>query len=1148
MPFFRIVFFFILFLASASLSAAENYYPSALRISSENGLSQNTIKALEEDDFGRIWVGTQDGLNLLNNNEIIVFRTDKEGLKLSGSEVNSLALADGHVLWVATDGGLDKIDTVSVKSHSVLLPKGYQSVSHLVVTAEGLYFISEQQLYLLKPTDERPSLVNSVPGNMVFATELNKQDLLLFSTSGFSLFNKNTGELIGLNLALPSGQVKAVKTTDSGVWISIKAQGLFFCSIESLQCLNYAKENSGLPSNNIAQIVLVNGRLYLATDNGIGIFNLSDKSWKVISPHDKNNAYQASQIARNLMLSDTGEIYVGTFNGLYRIPSEYLFIQALNVGMDNFSNASIDMTVSAVNGQEVLVVAEPSNLAFWALQEGRLTLVKRIPYPTGFEPSKLIADEGKLYITSLTSGSIQLDPLTGQFSALDETFPELGKEQLSGMDSFGSNIRVFHLERTMKVYKKYGELWKMAWQQSFPRGSAAARYFNGRLFVAAYQTGLMSAVMSEDWEAPAAWTVHQGLGIVINLEQQDSRLLVLTASKGIYQAISGEDYNITRLPVSDALNSQTLVCALTDPEGRTLLSGHKGISILDSKLNLQTNLTVLQGAHSQEFSQFSCGRFYNFLYFGSEEGLTLIRDSNIPQLARKKPQWTMLEFDNQQMNIGSETLTLRSPGYVKLHFVSSPSDLPLQAEFSYRILPLNNQWAELKSSFISFVNLRPGDYQVELRAKSVAGIFAPVTSARLHIQPRIWESPLAIALYIFFGLLVIATLVAAQIRAARAKLALQIEQNKRQLDYSRKLEAEVTMRTKELAQKKEEAIEANLAKTRFIAAASHDIKQPISLMRLQLEQFPNGAPRKRIGSSLNFLEQLVASVVELSRLDAKVVNPVYHTFSMKAFMTELTDEYGELASHEGVVLHCDIQTESSAYTDAVLLKRIIGNLIDNAIKISKSGDSVHVNAFNDGERLVVEVKDQGPGMSDVVQQGLFVPFRRWTNSYPGSGLGLSVVKGLADVLELTIDLESAPQAGTCFRLGIPLLVVPETAEFSRLSIALVEDDAGQRRQLHGLLESKGLEVEVFCGVEALLNSQRCYDVVLSDVNLSKGEDGIESAPKYAGKIHPGGMLIYISGNPEARHRVPKDQHIFFLAKPIKWGRLAWLLQDVNHRS
>lgn len=1142
--------FTLLLLVFPCLASVQDFFPLAQRISSENGLSQNTITTLAEDAQGRVWVGTRDGLNLLNNNEFIIFKPEQGPHNLSGVEITDITIARDDILWVASNAGLDRINTLTLQTTSILMPKGHQSVSKLLAMGDELFFLSEQQLYKLRTDQHRPQLIPLPNGPFMSVYALDEQRLLLTGSKGFSVFNTITGQLSPLSVQLPEGQLKAVLLTGDSLWVSLKALGVFSCNIISLQCRRFSTASGELASNNIAQIVKHRGEIYLATDNGIGIVHQASGQWRWIYPHAKNNAYQASQIALSLLAASDGTLYIGTYNGLYRVPAQYKEIQAINVGSQGFPDALLDMASISVDGQDRFAIAEPNQLSLWTLADGQLSRYQIAHYPDGFEPTRLLSDGSLLYLSSLTAGSIQWDPQTGRFTPLQSRFPQLAQEQLQQIDTPEQDIRILHFERAMKVYRQQQGQWQLLWQKAFPRGSATARYWQGRLFVAAYQSGLMSAEINQDWQAPSQWIQHQGLGIAINLQQQQDRLYILTASKGLFQALPGHELNITRVPVSDKLTSQTLVCALADADGGLLLSGHKGLVILDAKQQLQANLTLQQGVHTQEYSQFRCGRLNGIPYFGGVDGLTLIRDNKITNQAPAQPQWTLLEVDNRQTPWGPSALSLRAPSLIKLHFVATPSQLPQQATYSYRILPLGEQWTELKSSFISLINLRPGDYEIELKVSDASGQIAPIARSSIQILPDYWESPLAIGLYILAGLGIIAALVTNQNRATRAELALQIEQNKHQSDYARQLELEVKLRTHELELKKEEAMEANRAKSRFVAAASHDIKQPINVMRLQLEQFPDGPARARLHSSLTFLEQLMASVVELSRIDAKVVKPSYSVFAMQEFMANLSAEYGELARHKGVLLRSDIVTSAWAYSDPLLLRRILGNLIDNAIKISKSGDVVEIIATEHAQLLIIEVKDHGPGISRQAQQGLFVPFRRWTSSYPGSGLGLSVVKGLTEVLNIPIELQSAPNEGTSFRLSIPIKTRARVSQtkVNQVRIALIEDELQQRQHMQSLLESKGMHVFSYAEVTSFLQADEQFDVILSDVNLSDDQDGIAYVNDYGSKLQQHGVIIYMSGNPETRQRIPKQQHIFFLPKPVKWGRLAWLIQQENHRS
>lgn len=1129
------------------------FYPLAQRLSSENGLSQNVVLDMAEDDYGRLWVGTQDGLNLLNNNEFILFHSDQEEYRLSGTTITDLVFDKRGGMWVASEAGLDYIDTTTLQTRVVQLTKGSKGISHLLLHDDSLFYLSEQQLYrydLTRNESEKVSLPATM-GAIYTLTPFDSQHILLLGERHLGKFNIASGQLNTVTPNIPTGVYKALHIATNRMWISLRDQGLFSCNLAGLNCKAYSKATHALPTNNIARIIQKNEALYLATDKGIGRLNLNTDDLEWIYPHSQNKAYQASQIARALLPTAAGDIFVGTFNGLYRIPSRYKEIQAFNTGIAGYPEGQLAVNVIHLAGQDRLAIAEPNQITLWTLDAGLLTLYRHFPYPSGFEPIQLQVDEGMIYLSSLTAGNLMLDPQSGDYHALETRFPQLGKEQLANMDAPEADIRVFHTESIMKVYQRKNGQWLLKWQKHFAASSATVNYWQGRLYVATYQDGLMSAAMDNHWQEPTSWQQHYGLGIVINLFANAGKLYVLTANLGIFQVHSSQPVSITKVPASEQFGSQTLVCAVSDKDGRVLLSGHKGLSILDRQDQFMSNLTALQGVHEQEFAQFNCGKINGTPYFAGAGGITLVHNSQLSQLQAPSVKWTHLEADNINQRIDKNHInTLTSPSFIRLHFIATPSDLPKQASYRYRIKSLSDKWIEVKSSFISLTNLRPGNYQVELKVRDFTGLTGEVALTTLEIMPVFWESPLAITAYILLGLLVIAALVALKHKGDKAKLALEVAKNRQQQDYSRQLEQEVHSRTQELAQKKQEAEEANTAKTRFIAAASHDLKHPINLMRLQLGQLNDAHLGKKIDTNLGFLEQLVSSIVELSRIDAKVLVPQIMPLDLTAFCHRVAEEHQALLHHHGLCLDLHISPELWVASDALLLRRVLDNILNNAIKISDKGTTVSIHVTSKKECAMIQISDQGPGMTAQMQAQLFTPFKRWTNRYPGSGLGLSVVKGISELLNIQLTLVSELGQGCCFSLSLPVITAPAKVvpTASSLQVGIIEDDKEQLFWLSDALIARGLQVNAYPNAEALLQDDAAlFDVILSDIDLGTQRDGLDYLDDYRQRLKGPKLIIYLSGNPESASRIPKQADLFFFAKPVKLGKLMWLINQSQRR-
>ncbi|AAN56304.1 two component signal transduction system hybrid histidine kinase [Shewanella oneidensis MR-1] len=1139
------------FIVSAQAKAA--YYPLAQQISSENGLSQNVVLALEEDNYGRIWVGTQDGLNLINNNELLVFRRDQAEHRLSGTVITDLTLDQQGRLWVASDVGLDYIDTTTLESHVITLN---QSISHMLLhTEQTIFYLSSQKLYQFQINTGQVQEVKLPELFQIINTlgSYDEQHLLLIGPNGFGVLNLSTGDVTPLQPDIPAGTYKASTISAERIWISQMEQGLYSCNLQGLDCRTYSKANQKLPTNNIAQIYQQDTALFLATDKGIGRLDLITDKLEWIYPHSQNNAYQASRIARNLIPAKSGDIFVGTFNGLYRIPNTYKEVQAFNTGIGGYPSNQLAVNKVMLNGQERLVIAQPDKLTLWTLDASILRLYREYDYPQGFVPTNLFVDGGDIYLSSLTNNNLILTPHNGAFTSLEERFAQLGNVQLFNMNQPQEDIRVFHLLTSMKVYQQRQNKWQLLWEKPFLTGSATAEYWQGRLYVASYQNGLMSASMDNDWQKPQQWQQHHGLGIAINLFAQKDKLYVLTANLGLFQVDSSSPISITQVSSRDKLASQTLVCAIRDHNGQLILSSHKGLVIFDSQQESLIYLSSLQGTHEQEFSQFSCGTLNNVPYFAGERGLTLVFDSQAIKSPAPQITWTHLDVDGLTYRLGSSgTGKLTAPEFIRLHFVATPSDLPKQASYRYRIKSLSDEWVELKSSFIPMINLRPGSYQVELESRDFSGRSSPIALATLEIAPGFWESSLAISLYIFIGLVVIALLVSHRIKADRSLLALEVEKNRHQQDYSRKLEHEVQIRTNELAQKKEEAEEANTAKTRFIAAASHDLKHPIGLIRLQLEQIEDNKLSYKINTSLSFLEQLVSSIVELSRLDARVLVPQISSFDLGIFIAKVAEEHLTLAQSFRLNLMTDIKSDVWVASDSLLLRRVIDNILSNAIKISDPDTSVSLSVCQERQHAVIEVIDQGPGMTQQMQAELFTPFKRWTSRYQGSGLGLSVVKGIADLLGISLSIRSTLGEGTQFTLKLPLIDKPTFShiedEAAIFHLGIVEDDYEQLNHLCSSLMVRGIKVSGYRHAISLLQDKTAiFDAILSDIDIGTEQDGLAYLVEYRQRLTDAKPLIYMSGNPEAGLRIPSQTDLFFFSKPLKLGKLMWLLNQSKRK-
>jgi signal transduction histidine kinase/FixJ family two-component response regulator len=232
----------------------------------------------------------------------------------------------------------------------------------------------------------------------------------------------------------------------------------------------------------------------------------------------------------------------------------------------------------------------------------------------------------------------------------------------------------------------------------------------------------------------------------------------------------------------------------------------------------------------------------------------------------------------------------------------------------------------------------------------------------------------------------------------------------------------------ELRRQKEAAEEANVAKSRFLAVASHDLRQPLHALGLFVQALQESSiashERHIVGNirrSVDAMEELFDALLDISRLDAGVVRPRFETFPLASVFDRLSFEYGPVAKQKGLSLRV-MKTSAYICTDATLFERIVRNLLSNAVRYTDRGGVLLGCRRQDGG-VRVEVWDTGRGIPSDKHREIFREFAQidpaGSDPHKGLGLGLAIVDRLANLLDHQIQLRSVPGKGSVFSVGVP---------------------------------------------------------------------------------------------------------------------------------
>ncbi|MBV9077079.1 MAG: hybrid sensor histidine kinase/response regulator [Methylobacteriaceae bacterium] len=380
---------------------------------------------------------------------------------------------------------------------------------------------------------------------------------------------------------------------------------------------------------------------------------------------------------------------------------------------------------------------------------------------------------------------------------------------------------------------------------------------------------------------------------------------------------------------------------------------------------------------------------------------------------------------------------------------------------------------------------------------------------------------------------------------------------------------ELTRLNEELSRAKAEADEANASKTRFLAAASHDILQPLNAARLYatslVERAKGTEPAQlaeNIDASLDAVEEILTTLLDISRLDTGALPPQWSTVRLDDLFRQLEREFSPIAREKRLELTF-VGTSLSVRTDRGMLRRLLLNLVSNAIKYTPSG-RVLVGVRRRGGAARIEVLDTGLGIPRSQQKAIFREFRRLSEgakTADGLGLGLSIVERLAKALDIRIGLESEPGRGSVFSVTVPTALpepekpvkaAPRTvrggAPLRGLAVLAIDNEPAILDGMRTMLTGWGCEVATAASLrdalDSLSNGVR-PQVIVADYHLDDGDglNAITAVETYLGYELP---AVLVTADTSAFVKVEAaERQIPLLPKPVRPAALRAVLSQAR---
>jgi len=368
-----------------------------------------------------------------------------------------------------------------------------------------------------------------------------------------------------------------------------------------------------------------------------------------------------------------------------------------------------------------------------------------------------------------------------------------------------------------------------------------------------------------------------------------------------------------------------------------------------------------------------------------------------------------------------------------------------------------------------------------------------------------------------------------------------------------------------------DAEHANLAKSRFLATASHDLRQPLQTLGLL-----NGALRRTIRDedclemlgqqelAVDAMSRLLNALLDISKLESGAIKLEPTDFPLASLFDEMRRDFAGVAASKGLRLAIDA-TQACVHSDPALIGQVLRNLLSNAIKYTRQG-SVELCCTPGEDRIRIEVRDTGVGIPANQLPMIFEEFYQIgvspNSTRDGYGLGLSIVQRIARLLEFRMIVNSEPGKGSTFAFELPTAGRPDdnpaatpagilegsTERAGAHRVLLVEDDAGVRNAMRMLFKIEGYQVATAATADeavGLLEAHETFDLVITDFHLDAGRTGTEVIAAARRVLGESLRAILVTGDTSSAVRdLAANSNLRITSKPINSRELLGLVREL----
>ena len=1017
-----------------SFARTQPYYFNHYKV--ENGVSNNAIICSAQDKDGFLWFGTKDGLNRFDGIRFKQYflESDKTN-SLVSNFIHCLKIRSNKEMWVGTDQGIYTYNPLDEKFTAI---ENFQEGEILAIeedAAKNVWFISDNRLYERNSNTQKT--INRTPDFIVNSFCIDKQNQVWVG-SGHQLINLSNLKRYTLPIKGDiNDRIERLYVDDAdNIWIGTTKNGLFHWdkNKKTVSNLLYTiQENVPLFIRDIKQIN--KSEYWIATESGLIIYEFNRKKFRLMH-YEIDNPWSISDNALYTISKDhQGGIWVGSFFGgiNYYHPNNTIFEKIFPRFSSNSLQGHAVREIVEDNYKNIWMGTEDNGLTCWNPKENNFL---------HFNLSDNLAHTN-IHGLAITGDSL----LIGTFNHGMDVIDVKKKKVIKHFDSQNTNNTlsdnfVFYIYKTSNkrilIATSRGLFEFFPGKDIFKRVTAAPAYIfytsifedkDKNIWLSTWRDGLLKLsgnkvkIYKHD-----PYDKHTICSNRINRVFQDSNHNIwVTTESGLCQWISESD-SFRSFTKKDGLPSN-LVLAIQEDDSKNLwISSTNGLI----RLNTQTLKIKIYnqdlGILTPQFNYNSTLKDSNgLLYFGSSKGLIRFNPASITDessFAKQTPIYiTEIQTHQKELVIGKAKNNLKqsiiytnkielnydestiSLDFSALNFISAKSTL-----YQYRLLGLDTTWTTLRNaSRAVFTKIPSGKYNFQVKAVDENGeAISKTKSLEIVINPPIWLSIPAKILYIIISLLIICYI--AIIYDTRIK-----EKNRKRLAILK-------------AHKEKEIYKA---KMNFFMRVTHEIKTPLTLIKAPVERLlTQDIEEDKRSSLLNTifkntekLIKLTDKLLDFKKTESSQFNLQLEKQSINKLINLCIKDFTPLLERKNLKLIYHAPQDIEAYIDVEAVYKIMENLLSNAIKYSEKTIIIKLNTIqNEGEKLELEISNDGILLSEEESKNIFKPFHRASDHYQieGTGLGLALAHSLASIHGGALFFRVNSEKLNIFVLQLPL--------------------------------------------------------------------------------------------------------------------------------